>query len=373
MVSEDEYLERIVAGIHAITSASAVVSWNESINGRQFDVVVRFDLGTLHYLVLIEVKNRTRRATASDVEAFVTKARDQNANKSVFVTIAGFQQGALAVARRHGVDLFTIAFDKKEIGLSQQTTRVILTNGLVIRSNSAKIQLSEPQFVRVIEGAKLRYRSGQVFEMPIEQSQMRYYAAKTKMADGRSLMQLIENLVTTIPELGKVMHQEISLPLSLHIVPPDEYFFPSGMLRKIDLTIAGREGRTFSGDVFIEPTSFHSPVIYTNVLTQEVTRYPLDQLPLNIQDIVVGRFYFQIHPLRYFHCANIANQLITWNLIESFQGETLIRATYTQQAQYGRYYIPVADKKIQARLEHRLNDLRNLPQHKEGAAASGRR
>ena len=52
MISEDEYLERIVAGIHAVTRGSANVSWNEIINGRQFDVAVRFTLGTLSYLVL---------------------------------------------------------------------------------------------------------------------------------------------------------------------------------------------------------------------------------------------------------------------------------------------------------------------------------
>ena len=45
MIGEDEYLERIVAGIHAITTSDADVSWNEVINGRQFDVVARFALG----------------------------------------------------------------------------------------------------------------------------------------------------------------------------------------------------------------------------------------------------------------------------------------------------------------------------------------
>src|SRR3546814_18495417 len=92
MIKEDEYLERVVAGIHAVSSGDAEVIWNESINGRQFDVVVRFQLGTLAYLVLVEVKNRSRRASAQDVEAFVTKARDQQASKAVFVTVAGFQR-----------------------------------------------------------------------------------------------------------------------------------------------------------------------------------------------------------------------------------------------------------------------------------------
>ena len=42
MVSDDEYLERIVAGIQTVTTDGADVTWNETLNGRQFDVVVRF-------------------------------------------------------------------------------------------------------------------------------------------------------------------------------------------------------------------------------------------------------------------------------------------------------------------------------------------
>ena len=112
MIGNDEYLERVVAGIQAVTTNGAEVTWNETINGRQFDVVVRFKLGTLRYLVVIEVKNRSRKAEAADLDEFVTKARDQNANKSVFVTASGFQNGAKAVAKRHGIDLFTVSFDE---------------------------------------------------------------------------------------------------------------------------------------------------------------------------------------------------------------------------------------------------------------------
>jgi len=125
MISDDEYLERIVAGIQSSTTTGANVSWNEIINGRQFDVVVRFKLGLLHYLVLVEVKNRTRKAEASDMDAFVLKARDQNANKSVFVTAAGFQEGAKVVANRHGVDLFTITFDASRPALAKEATLIV--------------------------------------------------------------------------------------------------------------------------------------------------------------------------------------------------------------------------------------------------------
>src|SRR3546814_15284430 len=123
MISDDEYLERIVAGIHVVTMEGAEVIWNEKINGRQFDVVVRFQVGTLRYLVLIEVKNRSRKVTAEHIESFVTKARDQNASKTVVVSAAGFQSGAVLVAERHGVDLFTVTFDESKIRLPSEMTR----------------------------------------------------------------------------------------------------------------------------------------------------------------------------------------------------------------------------------------------------------
>src|SRR3546814_13079848 len=102
MISDDEYLERIVAGIHVVTTEGAEVIWNEKINGRQFDVAVRFQVGTLRYLVLIEVKNRSRKVTAEHIASFVTKARDQKASKTVVDSDAEFQYGAVLVAGGRG-------------------------------------------------------------------------------------------------------------------------------------------------------------------------------------------------------------------------------------------------------------------------------
>src|SRR3546814_1858342 len=111
-----------------ISDWSSDVCSSDLINGRQFDVVVRFQVGTLRYLVLIEVKNRSRKVTAEHIESFVTKARDQNASKTVVVSAAGFQSGAVLVAERHGVDLFTVTFDESKIRLPSEMTYTIIGN-----------------------------------------------------------------------------------------------------------------------------------------------------------------------------------------------------------------------------------------------------
>lgn len=366
MISDSEYLERIVGGIHAATSGDAEVRWNEGLNGRQFDVVVRFQLGTLRYLVLIEVKNRTRPASAMDIEAFVTKTRDQLADKAVFVTAAGFQDGAVAVARRHGVDLFTLSFDQDDVDLA-------LAGGVALRlkeghsPEEVELAIGEPELVTVIERASLTYTDRQRFDMPSEASQMTYYAEKTLLADGRSIGDLIMSVPHSAPALDEVRDASMEIVPPLGILPPDSYFYPAGDICRIELKVAGRMSRMISGNVLIEPSMFRCPVIYTNVLTGEVSRYTLDQLPLNMGSVIPGQFYFQLHPLRYFQCASISGDLITWRLIESFQRGQLIRATYTQDTKYGAYYVPVSNREIVERLNGRLHDYLLLARARPGA------
>jgi hypothetical protein len=360
MISDDEYLERIVAGIHSVTSNGADVRWNEIINGRQFDVVVRFDLGTLRYLVLVEVKNRSRRASASDVEAFVTKARDQKANKSVFVSAAGFQSGALEVAARHGLDLFTVGFDEQEALLPRGGTMFVRQLRHRFPGEAPTLELGEPTLVSAIEKVSLSYADGKTYLVPSERSQMTYYVDRTLTGDGRTLNDLIRSATLPTPDLDESADALVDFRPKVKLIPPDEYFFPSGFLTRIRLTVAGRMARPLRGNVLMETTMFRSPVVYTNAATEEVTRLSLEQLPLNNEPIQEGKFYFQYCPLRYFHCAKTHGNSITWEMIESFQCGQLIRVTYVAEASYGAFYIPVTDRKIIRRLERRLRDYRQL-------------
>lgn len=371
MTSEDEYLERVVAGIHAVSSSDAEVRWNAIINGRQFDVVVRFRVGTLNYLVLIEVKNRIRRASASDVEAFVTKARDQQANKAVFVTSAGYQKGAKTVAIRHGVDLFTVEFDKDVVELSSQPTLILHHNPEYIGDPTPRLEVSEPMLMAVIESTRLFFDDGRHFDLPNEVSQMTYYAKKTKLGDGRCLADLMQSERGHPPKLNAARKEVKQLDRPVSVNPPDTYFFPPGLLDRVELSVAGRMGRLLSGNIEIEPSSFRSPVLYSNVLTGEVTQYSLDQLPLNSDSIQPEHFYFQAHPLRYFYCSSIEENSVTWQLIESFQRAQLIRGSYTQDVKYGAFYVPVTDKAILRRLEGRLQDFLGLPRERAPIRAPG--
>lgn len=360
MIGDDEYLERVVAGIHATTSTGAEVSWNEFINGRQFDVVVRFNVGTLKYLVLVEVKNRTRKATASDLEAFVLKARDQLANKAVFVTAAGFQEGAITVAKRHGTDLFTVTFDQLEVQLPMNASYVCVQKNPSSQSRRAELGIGEETLGACIESITLQYANGDRRNLPVEQSQMTYCVKQTSLADGRSLADIVRAEPIFDIELDQRIFRSVKLDPPQRMNAKDEYFFPSGIVSQIEWEIVGTMGRPITGNVRIDPNLFMAPVIYTNVLTGQTQRFSLDQLPLGDKRLVVGKFYFINHPLNYFHCAGIDGDLVTWDLIESFQNGGLVRATYTQKMEWARTYIPVKDKAIIKRLVGRLNDYRAL-------------
>ena len=100
--------ERVVAAIHVAEHSGATVTWDDHINGRQFDVTIRFKFQFYDYLVIIECKDQQARVEAEDVEAFVTKSRDAGANKAIVVSSSGFQSGAKKVAEKHNIELFTL-------------------------------------------------------------------------------------------------------------------------------------------------------------------------------------------------------------------------------------------------------------------------
>ena len=103
-----EKFERIVAAVHAAQHKGAEVVWNEHVDGRQFDVVIRFKFGFYDYLVLIECKDHKEFVKASEVDAFVTKKTDAHASKAIMVSASGFQKKARDVAKKHGIHLYTL-------------------------------------------------------------------------------------------------------------------------------------------------------------------------------------------------------------------------------------------------------------------------
>ena len=360
MIKDDEYLERIVAGIQSVTSKTADVKWNDVINGRQFDVSVRFRLGTLDYLVLVEVKNRKRKASAEDVEAFVTKTRDKNASKAVFVTRAGFQSGAIDVARRHGIDLFTIEFDHSRPALSTNSTFIECKNGKLTQVHPPQVTLGAPEPAINFAALLLVYCNGKRLGMPTERTQLQYYVEHTRLADGRTIDEVIKD--TDVGKLCEGEARKIRIDIDPHqeVCPPDEYFFPSGLIKAIECAVIGVKAIAMSQDRSVDASALSAPVIYKNALTGDFSEFRIETLPIGERRVVPGKFYFNEYPLRYYFCESITDEIARWYVVESFQIGLLQMFTFTQHVRYSFHYLPVTDKKILKRLKGRLADYERL-------------
>ena len=109
--------EHLVAAIHRAADQRAQVRGNETINGRQFDVTIRFRKGLYEYLTVIECKDQRKPVSVDKVEAFVMKATDAQAHHGVMASTSGFQAGALKVAEKHNLTLIHVT-ETSEVDLS---------------------------------------------------------------------------------------------------------------------------------------------------------------------------------------------------------------------------------------------------------------
>ncbi|MFC4238270.1 restriction endonuclease [Thalassospira xianhensis] len=358
MISEDKYLERIVAGIHSATSEGADVTWNEIIDDRQFDVTVRFQIGTMRYLVLVEVKNKNRKSSASEIEAFVTKTRDYNSNKSVFVTAAGFQSGAIKVAQKHGIELFTVKFNQEKFVLSEAQSHVLIRHRKAQTSEEMKIELGPPTPVEIITDIVLHYTSGKKAKLPQDPSQLEYYVANTVLSDGKTIDQVIREIPIDFDNSNGNESHLIKFPAPTFAKPIDDYFFPKGSIQSLEFKITRSMGHPIRGNTQIEPSAFSHPVVYKNALTNEEIELQLDQLPLGDKQLSIGKFYFQVHPLIYYYCNNITDDEQEMFIVESFQNRRLLTTQFRQHTKFSNRYIPVAHKPTIKRLERRLSDFK---------------
>jgi len=100
--------EKAVAVIQAQIDPTSSVSHNETIDdrlghARQFDIVIRGTFAGQQMLGIIECKDLKRRVGNPEIDAFVTKAQDVNANFKIVMSRSGFTKPALEKCAHYGV------------------------------------------------------------------------------------------------------------------------------------------------------------------------------------------------------------------------------------------------------------------------------
>ena len=331
--------ERLVAAIELASQAGARVKWNDKINGRQFDVTIHFRSGLHDYLTVIECRRQASPVPVRDVDAFVTKSRDANANKAIMVSSSGFQQGAKQVAERHGIDLFTLQEEEK------------LPADVVVRGLIPVIQIT---------GIQLVSGTGRVLHtLPDEANKLQFIlenAVVEATGGERPLKEVLREADRAIQSKAtdQPARHEIPLTRRSRIRLPDErlpYKNRHLMVGKIRFTYQLTTARLvdYRGlDLSLIPPSW----AYENIVTGEIYRIRTDELDLGFDTTIeTGKFYHSPRLGFNYYCENIYGELATLFLVESYQHGKFIQARLKAKLEDVRGYISIKDPVEIKRLE----------------------
>jgi hypothetical protein len=116
--------EQAVGRIQQTLDPESLVTYREKIVNRlgisrEFDVVIRGSFAGQPMLGVIECKDWTDRVGTPEVDAFIRKSQDVNANLRMMVSQKGFTEPALVQAKDAGVGVFSLLpDDANETGFS---------------------------------------------------------------------------------------------------------------------------------------------------------------------------------------------------------------------------------------------------------------
>lgn len=330
--------ERLVAAIHNAETQGAIVTWNEKINGRQFDVTLRFKFGLHDYLTVIECKEYKDKIPIEKVEAFITKASDVNASKSVMVSSSGFQSGCLDVAARHGIKLLTLN-KKIDINIDELAAEFVP----VLNINDVKLILQDgSDFLLEDEGGRLTY--------------------------------LMNNIILDLFGQEITLHKYLnSWQVNIDQLSPEVKYnktlmFPKGTLAKIPLEGTSRvtaikfqykltkgfipKGSNLDSHVL---ESLNTSYELLDESGEIVHKAEISKLELGFDtNLTEGKFYFTPSIHNYYYCEKIENDLAHFILVETYQHGILFQCRMTLSTQYSSRYLEVTDKKKLYRLENML-------------------
>jgi hypothetical protein len=105
--------EKAVATVQAMMDPNSTVEHDVQIPDkdgikRQFDVVVRGNIGGHRMLVVIECKDEKRKTGVPKIEAFRAKSTSVGANLALFVSRSGFTQTAVRKARTYDIGVLSL-------------------------------------------------------------------------------------------------------------------------------------------------------------------------------------------------------------------------------------------------------------------------
>lgn len=336
------HFERLVAAIHRTADQGAVVTWDDVIQGRQFDVTIRFKKGLYEYLTVIECKDFEKPVPVEKVEAFITKSSDARAHHAVMASRSGFQIGAREVAAKHNLTLLHVA-EQEEVDISIFGAHWSGTTDMLH-----------------IDWIELNYVDGEAKRLPQVAHAMTYYAYHTILQWGsvkRSLDDILSRQLGAFAQggRGRFFEHIVSAPAGTRVLEPDDGEMPLKSLASIRFCAGVIEGKVLTGPASIDLSTIAPDVTVQNLTSGEKRTFLRRDLRLGLDNAFKeGSFYEQPNFPAYYYCDQIRGRLAQIYLVESFQHGHLVQATLTVDVVHANYYVPVSDPEVLKRLQRRL-------------------
>lgn len=328
--------EVLVAALHHSSTNGGTVTWDERINGRQFDVTVRFTHAGHDYLTVIECRDQEIAVPVSTVEAFVTKARGVQANKSVVVSSSGYQSGAISVAERENVVLLTAREEYSEPALPDDAEKIVVANIYDLA-------------VRFTDGRRIQFPDG---------SKLEYLAKKSYIGVATGERESIDAILSAWVQQRSLDETEDH---SLFVSFPEgsAFFDQEGTMHT---SVAGLEFRGGYIDAYHSKSSPPLDFQLQQALARKWVLSRVDGTPVLESfftelsmglwtDVEEGGYYANPALGFFYRCEEIVGSMVTWFLVESYQHGNLLQARFTAATRYNDQYIPVVDKEKLAELD----------------------
>lgn len=335
-----------MAAIHSAADHGADVRWNELIDGRQFDVTIRFRKGLYEYLTVVECKSYGKPVSVEKVEAFVTKSSDVHAHHAVIASTSGFQKGAQETAHKHSITLVHVT-DSSEIDLSVFGAHWVGFTDVLH-----------------IDSIELEFTDGEKKQLPQESSAMTYYTSHLFIQCGSEQMVLndvVHHHLSALPrgEPDSYNDHTIKCPSGAHVLGPDDGEIPQKPLVCIRVRAGLAKAKTLAGPVMVDTHFLVPDVKVRNIGTGEEKTFSMHDLPLGIDTgFAECKFYELPQFAEYYYCDSIKDGVADIYLVESFQHGQLVQAHLKMRTKYANHYVPVSEQATIQRLSRRLSRLK---------------
>ena len=349
--------EVLVAALHHSSTSGGTVTWDERIDGRQFDVTVRFTHGVHEYLTVVECRDHEAAVPVSAVEAFVTKARGAQANKAVVVSSSGYQSGAIAVAERENVVLLAVTEEYGEPRLPDDAEKIVAAN-------------IDDLAVRFDDGRRIRFPDG---------SKMQYVARQSHIVlptgDRESIDKILDGWVQR-----RGLDETDEQPYWIGFPVGSKFLDQEGTMH------GGVAGLEFRGSYIDAYRSRSTPPLdfqLQQTLARKWVLARLDGTPVFESfftdlsmglwtNVGVGNYYANPAVGFFYRCEKISDGIVTWFLVESYQHGRLLQARFTAATRYNDRYIPVIDRGKLAELDKLYRRVREREEKDAGRGDRGR-